>query len=146
MENSDHIEQAKRKELYRRFVLGTLEKRPIRGRWSELPKLLIQSLILLHPRVDPTGEYVAWTHGGTVAIKHVRESAFAAPTFIREPTSLMFFCDWTEHGDLLVNLGYSRDSTCLAVYSRRGQLLRRLSTPVHPDLGVVASWRKYDHR
>jgi prepilin-type N-terminal cleavage/methylation domain-containing protein len=106
---------------------------------------------LKFPRVDVTGEYVAWTQFGTgnrrfAAVKHVRDPVSLPPALIGEPNTDTYFCDWTEKGDLLVNIGNTKQNTTLAVYDRRGRLLRKLSTPTHPDVGVVASWRKYEHR
>jgi prepilin-type N-terminal cleavage/methylation domain-containing protein len=103
------------------------------------------------PRVDVTGEYVAWSQMGTggrrfAAVKHLRDPISLPPTLIGEPITDTYFCDWTEKGDLLVNIGSTKKTTTLAVYDRRGRLLRKLSTPTHPDVGVVASWRKYEHR
>ncbi len=106
---------------------------------------------LMAPRVDVTGEYVAWTQMGPngrrfAAVKHVRDPVSLPPALIGEPNTDTYFCDWTEKGDLLVNIGNTKQTTTLAVYDRRGRLLRKLSTPTHPDVGVVASWRKYEHR
>ena len=103
------------------------------------------------PRVDVTGEYVAWTQLGLngrrfAAVKHIRDPIALAPALIGDPLTDTYFCDWTEKGDLLVNIGNTPRTTTLAVYDRRGRLLRKLSTPTHPDVGVVASWRKYEHR
>jgi len=106
---------------------------------------------LKNPRVDVSGEYVAWTQIGpnnrrAAAVKHIRDPIALAPLFIGDPTTDTYFCDWTEQGNLLVNIGTAKTNTTLAVYDRRGHLLRKLSTPTHPDVGVVASWRKYEHR
>jgi len=38
-------DQSNRKERYNQFVLEALNQRPIRGRWPQLPHLMIQSLI-----------------------------------------------------------------------------------------------------
>jgi len=114
---------------------------------------------VLSPRVDVSGEYVAWTQyrqNGVVraaAFKHVREPSSAAPTLIGDPNVNTYFCDWTEKGDLLVNIakpvatmGAASSNSILAIYDKRGRLIRELSTPTRPNSGVVASWRKYDHR
>jgi len=46
MESSEHqTDQSKRKARYEQFVRDALAKRPVRGRWSDLPRLIIQSLI-----------------------------------------------------------------------------------------------------
>jgi hypothetical protein len=58
------------------------------------------------------------------------------------------FCDWTEQGELLVNVRKptSPGTWTLMVLNRSGQILRELGTDVPPAAGVVASWRKYEHR
>jgi len=104
------------------------------------------------PRVDVTGEYIAWTQVNPVtshraaAVKHVRDAVSASPAFLGDPMADTWFCDWTEKGDLLVNIGNDPRTSTLAVFDRRGRLLRKLSTPYHPLPGVTASWRKYQHR
>jgi len=100
------------------------------------------------PGVDPTGEYVAWTHyrsnGAFTEVKHVSDAPSLPPLVIG--TVNTYFCDWTEQGDLLVNLDDSRGAAKLAVYDRRGRFLHKIQTPVPPGPGIVASWRKYEHR
>jgi prepilin-type N-terminal cleavage/methylation domain-containing protein len=105
----------------------------------------------IDPRVDPTGEYIGWTQLGNggrhyAAFKHVRDPVALPPTVIGNPLSDTYFCDFTEQGNLLVNEGASRQTTSLAIYDRKGRLVRKLNTPFRPDWGVVASWRKYNHR
>jgi prepilin-type N-terminal cleavage/methylation domain-containing protein len=105
------------------------------------------------PRVDPTGEFVAWTRrragGGearSVAYKAIGDHPTQPPTILSTSTSA-YFCDWTEQGQLLVNLQDGGNGDwMLAVMDRQGRVLRRLSTPVRPARGPVASWRKYGHR
>lgn len=110
------------------------------------------------PQVDPFGEYVAWTmlQGGAVAaFKHVNEPATRTPTYIGplgapipgEPRfSRVYFCDWTEQGELLCNTTSDGVNYQLAVFGRDGKLLRMLPTDPPPAKGVVASWRKYGHQ
>jgi len=104
-------------------------------------------------RVDVTGEYVAWTQytinnsmRRAAAVKNVRDPVSLPPTFIGDPMYDTWFCDWTEKGDLLVNISIATNNSQLAVYDRRGRLLRKLTTPYKPQNGVTASWRKYEHR
>lgn len=104
-----------------------------------------------YPRVDPLGEYVAWTAaglGGTnVALKHVNEPAKRPPTMIKVADyRTVYFCDWTEQGMLLGNATKNGTRYELIVFDKDGRLERRLATAVPPAPGVIASWRKYGHR
>ena len=105
-----------------------------------------------YPRMDPMGEYVAWSRRNTgdnfaIALKGVNEE----PT---RPASLLlpqgyrsaYFCDWTDQGTLLANATDNGRDWCLITVDRDGKLLRRMETAVRPAKGVVASWRKYGHR
>ncbi|MCY2951195.1 MAG: type II secretion system protein [Planctomycetota bacterium] len=94
------------------------------------------------PRVDPTGDWVAWTQYSTVALKHIRDPVSAPPRIVANNT---YFCDWTEDGNLLVNI---RDGPrqMLAILNRDGKLMRKIPTAVRPLPGSVASWRKYGHQ
>jgi prepilin-type N-terminal cleavage/methylation domain-containing protein len=104
------------------------------------------------PRVDPLGEFVGWTlrrnNRPYVAMKNVRDPSASPPTLLGEQFLEANFCDWTEQGEMLVNAikptmpGAPR----LMVLNRQGQVLRELGTDVPPASGVVASWRKYEHR
>lgn len=109
------------------------------------------------PQVDPMGEYVAWTmmSGASAAFKHIREPASRPPTFIG-PRSVtipgerrfarVYFCDWTEQGELLCNTSQTGSTYELALFGRDGRLIRMLPTEPRPGRGVVASWRKYGHQ
>jgi prepilin-type N-terminal cleavage/methylation domain-containing protein len=104
------------------------------------------------PRVDPMGEYVAWSQfpspfaGGQgsarIAVKHVSEPSAKWPDILDLEG---YFCDWTEQGDLLVNL-LQDGQWRLAVVDVRGKLVRMLHTDIPPAPGIVASWRKYGHQ
>ena len=103
-----------------------------------------------NPRCDPTGEYVAWTHprsatwgdnSKVIAIKHIGQPSDHPPTLIGEQYGDIHFCDWTEHGNILANLGGS-----LIILTRDGRLIRRLDTPIRPGDGPSATYRKYWHR
>ena len=98
--------------------------------------------------MDPMGEYVAWTDfGGKVAIKHVNEAPGSAPGAIEvSGFRTVFFCDWTEQGELLGNATNDGSHYTLIVFDRAGKLIRRLPTAIPPAPGVIASWRKYGHR
>lgn len=104
------------------------------------------------PRVDPTGEFVAWTRrkaaGGEprmLAYKATSEPASKPPTVLGDQYWSAYFCDWTEQGQLLVNVETDK-GWILVILDRAGKEVRRLPTPVRPSRGPVASWRKYGHR
>lgn len=104
------------------------------------------------PRVDPTGEFVAWTRrkasGGEprmVAYKATSEPTWKPPTVLGEKYWSTYFCDWTEQGQLLVNVETS-SGWVLVILDRAGNEVRRLPTAIRPARGPVASWRKYGHR
>jgi len=103
----------------------------------------------LHPRVDPLGEYVGWTilRNGRyyIAVKPANDPAWRAPTIYGDQYPSAYFCDWTEHGDMLVNVKGGTDFR-LVVMRRDGSISRTFPTPVPPLEGVVATWRKYEHR
>jgi hypothetical protein len=102
------------------------------------------------PRVDPLGEYVAWTNmesGPRIAVKAVSDSSSRPPTYLTTSVySGAYFCDWTEQGDILANANRAGAGWRLVVMRRDGTLLRELATDIAPAEGVVASWRKYEHR
>ncbi len=106
------------------------------------------------PRVDPQGEFVAWTiwrrQRPCIAIKSARAPSTIPPTVIGDDfAGGAYFCDWTEGGDLLANVATVANSTRwkLVILRRRdGSLSRELSLTMPPAQGVVASYRKYEHR
>ena len=111
------------------------------------------------PRVDATGEFVAWTmygqsdgHAASVVMKRVGDPAWKPPDVIAGSltgTLPAWFCDWTEQGDLLANAvgdGVAPNHCRLVIFDRSGKRLRTLATDVPPKSGVTASWRKYGHQ
>ena len=107
--------------------------------------------VVHYPRVDPAGEYVAFTFQGTsgpkVALKQVTDPAERMPTFLMpQGFDSAYFCDWTESGTLLCNARASRDWWMLLVIDKDGKVVRRMDTAVRPAEGVVATWRKFGHR
>jgi hypothetical protein len=104
--------------------------------------------VQLMPRVDPEGEYVAWslTRGGKhlIAMKPARTSSLTTPTIFGDQFDAAYFCDWSEQGEMLINA--SRGGTFqLMVMRRDGSIARTFPTPVPPIEGVIATWRKYEH-
>lgn len=109
------------------------------------------------PAVDPMGEYVAWTQlegGAAAAFKAVREPAHRLPTLIGPGTpngsggvfSRVYFCDWTEQGELLCNTTTNGVNYTLALFATDGRLVRMIPTDTPPARGISASWRKYGHQ
>jgi prepilin-type N-terminal cleavage/methylation domain-containing protein len=104
-----------------------------------------------YPRMDPMGEYVAWTQtngdSGKIAFKHVNEAATRPPGIIL-PAGYRsaYFCDWTEDGTILANASENGRDYVLLVVDRDGHVRRRMQTAIPPSKGVIASWRKYGHR
>ena len=82
----------------------------------------------------------------SIAIKNVRDPTSIEPTFIRAPFQSVYFCDWAENETLLANVSDNYQRWNLAIFDRKGRLIRKLATPAEPAMGVVASWRKYGHR
>jgi prepilin-type N-terminal cleavage/methylation domain-containing protein len=123
--------------------LKALWREPVSPRWPH-PE----------PRIDPFGEYVAWTirdplTGGTaVALKPIKEPASAEPFVIR-PSGSAFsgvFLDWTDDGDLLT-YGSSPEGQKLAVFDTRGNFKRFVPVDMGPNYEAgAASWRKHWHR
>jgi prepilin-type N-terminal cleavage/methylation domain-containing protein len=101
------------------------------------------------PRMDPLGEYVAWTgwRGASriIQMKHVNEPLETVPAQIGGAFRSVFFCDWTEDGTLLGNASDDGTNWRLVIFDRAGNVVRRLQTDVPPAEGPVASWRKYGH-
>lgn len=114
----------------------------------------------LFPRVDPTGEWVAWTHAVSdhceIAIKSLKERSSSQPLFLPDPPDTyggrIKFCDWTEDGQLLVNVmkpyqGNSmQEDWRLILMNRDGKVTREIATETPVMRYSLASWRKYGHR
>jgi hypothetical protein len=103
------------------------------------------------PRIDPFGEYVAWTSRAgpapSIQMKHVNDRPDLPPTKIGgDLFRQAYFCDWTEEGMLLGNVSDDGRNWGLVIFDKKGQLVRRLDTDVKPVEGPVASWRKYEHQ
>ena len=103
-----------------------------------------------YPRVDPFGEYVAWTvmqGQAAVALKAINEPPNKPPTVLKfAGYTSVYFCDWTEQGTMLGNATRNGREYELIVFDKDGKVLQTLPTAVKPAPGVIASWRKYGHR
>jgi prepilin-type N-terminal cleavage/methylation domain-containing protein len=137
-----------------RSAIVLLRKDFSRGKriWEE-PSGRPGSPTLEMPRIDPMGEYVAWTgpgHGGKVIqMKHVNDPPSLPPSLIGHGPGQfrsVYFCDWTEEGTLLGNATSDGRNWMLVVFDKNGQIVRRLDTDIRPTEGAIASWRKYGHR
>ena len=111
------------------------------------------------PRIDPTGEYVAWTleswQNGPkgIAVKRVKSSRSDPIAVIRPPSEYLVFCDWTDDGKLLATAstaprtGSPSDGKYqLVIMDKEEKLVRELATSVRPWPKSIASWRKYGHQ
>ena len=97
------------------------------------------------PRMDPFGEWVAWGRFDRVLLKHVKSSPQTPPAAIATQFNSVYFCDWTDGGDLLINASVNGRSWQLFVIDKGGRVLQALNTDVPPAAGAVATWRKYEH-
>ncbi|HEX2971377.1 MAG TPA: prepilin-type N-terminal cleavage/methylation domain-containing protein [Tepidisphaeraceae bacterium] len=114
------------------------------------------------PHIDPTGQWVAWDieardgeqWKSLIAVKPIQEDPSRMPTFLNIAETIPggsggIVCDWTEDGNLLLNVYFpaaAERKFRLAVVDRNGRLLRVLPiTEVGPELHSV-SWRKYYHQ
>ena len=99
------------------------------------------------PRIDPMGEWIAWSRrvgdAEQVAIKSLKASSSDPPTMLDLGFERATLCDFTPDGDLLVTGSVGQTSE-LVVVSKEGAIRRRIATEVQPWDG--ASWRKYRHR
>ena len=103
--------------------------------------------IHLTPKIDPLGEWVAWSRSGIVWVKSLRAPSRDAASRVALPYSYAEFCDWTADSRLLVNgrrAGNGRDE--LAIASIDGKVVRPIPTTVRPAPGSVGAYRKYQHR
>jgi prepilin-type N-terminal cleavage/methylation domain-containing protein len=101
---------------------------------------------LMFPRIDPLGEWVAWTSAfQAVAIHSLHDHSLTPPTLISGPYRVVRFCDWTEDSQLLV-IGMTPNGAELAVLTKRGDLVRKIPTDVQPDFFVPAAYRKFGHQ
>ena len=98
------------------------------------------------PRVDPFGDYVAWTArdpsaGQAVVIKAIRESITVRPSVVLSGAT---FYDWTEDGKMLVGLNRART---LAIVDTTGTQVAEVYGSENPNHHEgSASWRKYQRR
>ncbi len=112
------------------------------------------------PRVDPTGEYVAWTHSGSngfegIAIKRVTDPSSVTPAKVSSKNfKFAVVCDWIDSNQILVNAAKVNSKSGdwmhggtwgLYVIDRNGNIVREVPTsvPIYPT--CVASYRKYGH-
>ncbi|HEV8291207.1 MAG TPA: type II secretion system protein [Tepidisphaeraceae bacterium] len=105
------------------------------------------------PRADPLGENVAWSLARMpgspmrfVAVKNVREPNGMPPTLIGGEFVSAHLCDWAENGNILANVTSDNKSWNLAIFDRKGRLVKKLETTSRPAPGHIASWRKYLHQ
>lgn len=105
------------------------------------------------PRCDPLGENVAWSLARSpgnpmrfVAVKNIRDSGSMPPMLIGGDFMSAHLCDWTENGNILANVTSDNRKWNLAIFDRKGRLIKKMDTPSPPAPGHIASWRKYLHQ
>ena len=78
------------------------------------------------PRVDPMGEWVAWTiySGGIphIAVKNWHELSTQTPDILGDQYQGAYVCDWTEQGDLLANVSADGVNWKLVITHPRGRV------------------------
>ena len=121
-----------------------------RNVWSST---LFRPLDVEVPRCDPLGENVAWSLARSagnpmrfVAVKNVRDPNSMPPTLIGGDFASAHLCDWTENGNILANVTSDMKTWNLAIFDRKGRLMKKLLTTSPPAPGHIASWRKYLHQ
>jgi len=100
-------------------------------------------------RVDAMGEWIAWQGSGGIRVKRLSDHSSIAPTIMAKHLRGERLCDWTDDGNLLINV-LETDAvyggSALYIVDKSGKVIRRLNTAVPPKGGSQASWRKYGHR
>jgi hypothetical protein len=110
-----------------------------------------------HPRVDPSGEWVAWSVFGLqgsasrIGVKRVNDGASVPFSVLGNDYATALFCDWTEDGKILANVARSGNGSSsftnwtLVILDKSGKLVREVRTAVAPKPNSSAAWRKYEH-
>ncbi len=98
------------------------------------------------PRVDTLGENVAWSLARTtgsmmriIAVKNVRDPNSMALTLVGGDFKSAHLCDWSENGNILANVSSDMTTWNLAIFDRKGRLVKKLETPALPGQGHIAS-------
>jgi hypothetical protein len=104
--------------------------------------------VFLSPKIDPAGEWAAWSDLGAtwakgIYVRGLREDPAAPLTSIM---GTLEFCDWTEDGFILANAWLAYEPNGLLVLQVDGTLVRRVPTEVRPMPGLCATYRKFGHR
>jgi prepilin-type N-terminal cleavage/methylation domain-containing protein len=130
--------------FHKDLSVGKVVWRQTRGAGTPQPQSQVS------PRVDPFGEFVAWTiwksNRSYVALKTTSAPSWVPPFPLGEQYTNAVFCDWTEGGDLLVNVTELGKQKLVILRRRDGSVSRELGLLMPPASGVVATWRKYEHR
>ena len=101
------------------------------------------------PQVDPAGEWVAWSFNGELYIHGLRDSSFTPAHLLRLPNEYteVEFGDWTEDSRIVVTATtYRGGNNVLALVGTDGRFVRTIPVTVPPARGMVATYRKYEHR
>lgn len=122
--------------------------------WDESPPNKVSHW---HPRVDPLGEWVAWTirqsNRNYIAFKSINAPASDPPSIIGDGYPNAIFCDWTEDSKILANVmtppvsQADRGGPRLVVLNISGLLIREIQKNPHTSVNPTsaATIRKYEH-
>lgn len=105
-------------------------------------------------RVDPLGEYVAWTRrkpnsgGLAIAFKGIREESARPPSMVGTQYWSAAFCDWTEDSKLLASVQTPEGLGKLVILDLNGELVREIPIDERVARAIPgsASYRKYSRR
>jgi len=100
--------------------------------------------------VDPNGEWLAWSSGrgnesSCVMLKRLGSNPSEDPIRLETNLKCVLFCDWTEGGELLVQI-WEPGASMLAIMGIDGQIIRRVPSTVSNWRRPYAVWRKYGHQ
>ena len=99
------------------------------------------------PRVDPFGEFVAWSMGSGIAFKSIYTPMSERPSLVRGRYQSASFCDWTEDGRILAAVSSGGGVAKLVIIDRFDRVYAEIpggsASPMHSG---TASWRKYMRR
>src|SRR5205085_9831104 len=98
------------------------------------------------PRVDPFGEFVAWSSRRMIAVKSLSSPMNEPPSYVGKGFESASFCDWTEDARILASVAKGARAE-LVILDRWDRLYAEIpggaASPIHSG---TASWRKYMHK
>ena len=104
------------------------------------------------PKVDPFGEFVAWTVRGShgwqaVGFKPLNAPSMSLPNKVGEQYQIATFCDWTEDGKILAAVYEPGRGDHLVILDRDNRLIADIPGRYGPaHIHSPASWRHFMRR